>query len=129
VERDRRRSGGEQGQASVELALCVPVVVVLLLAVVQVGLLVVDQVAVVQAAREGARRASVDPDADVVRRAALGGRLVPGRTVVGVERLGGNPPMARVTVRHRAATDVPLVGGLLPDVELVGAATMAVEGR
>ena len=121
--------GGERGQASVELALCLPVVAVLLLVVVQAGLVVADQVAVVQAAREGARRAAVDPDPAAARHAALGGRLVPGQTTVSVERLGGRPPLARVTVRHRAATEVPLVGGLLPDVELASAATMAVEGR
>ncbi len=121
--------GGERGQASVELALCLPVVAVLLLVVVQAGLVVADQVAVVQAAREGARRATVDPDPAAARRAALGGRLVPGRTTVSVDRLAGRPPLARVTVRHRAATEVPLVGGILPDVELASAATMAVEER
>ncbi len=126
--RGRRCSGGEQGQASVELALCLPVVAVLLLLVVQAGLVVADQVAVVQGAREGARRASIDPDPSAARRAALGGRLVPARTVVSVERWGGTPPMARVTVRHRAATEVPVVGGLLPDVDLEASATMAVEG-
>jgi len=124
----RRGTPGEHGQASVELALCLPVVAVLLLLVVQAGLVVADQVTVVQGAREGARRASVDPDPAAARRAALGGRLVPGRTAVSVDRLAGRPALVRVTVRHRAATDVPLVGALLPDVELVGSATMAVEG-
>lgn len=121
-------SSGEQGQASVELALCLPVVAVLLLLVVQAGLVVADQVAVVQGAREGARRATVDPDPTAVRDAALAGRLVPARTVVRVERLAGTPPLAQVTVRHRAATDVPLVGRLLPDVDLEASATMAIEG-
>ncbi|MEO5679565.1 MAG: TadE/TadG family type IV pilus assembly protein [Acidimicrobiales bacterium] len=111
-----------------ELALCLPVVAVLLLLVVQAGMVVVDQVAVVQAAREGARRASVDPDPGAVQRAALGGRLGPGRTTVRVERLPGRPPLARVEVRHRAATDVPIVGRLIPDVDLAASATMMVEG-
>ena len=121
--------GGEHGQASVELALCLPVVAVLLLVVVQAGLVVADQLAVVQGAREGARRASVDPDPAAAGRAVLGGRLVPSRTAVRVDRLAGKPALARVTVRHRAATDVPLVGGLLPDVDLAASATMAIEGR
>ena len=120
--------GGERGQASVELALCLPVVGLLLLVVVQAGLLVVDQVAVVQGAREGARRSSVDPDPAGARRAALGGRLHPGRTEIRVERLEGRPPLARVTVRHRAPTDVPIVGRLLPEVDLVASSTMAIEG-
>ncbi len=123
-----QRGTGAAGQASVELALCLPVVAMLLLLVVQAGLVVADQVAVVQAAREAARRASVDPDPDAARRAALGGRLVPGRTTVTVERIAGSPERARATIRHRAATDVPVVGRLLPDVELTASATMAVEG-
>ena len=120
--------GGQHGQASVELALCLPVVAVLLLLVVQAGLVVADQVAVVQGAREAARRASVDPDPEAVRRAALGGRLVPARTTVSLARIPGRPELARATVRHRGATDVPIVGRLLPDIELTAAAVMAIEG-
>ena len=116
------------GQASVELALCLPVVAALLLLVVQAGLVVADQVAVVQAAREAARRASVDPDPEAARRAALGGRLVPGRTTVTVQRVAGRPATTRATIRHLAATEVPVVGPLLPDLELTAEATMAVEG-
>jgi len=126
--RPARRHGPDGGQASVELALCLPVVAVLLLVVVQAGLLVADQVAVVQAAREAARRASVDPDPEAARRAALGGRLVPGRTTVAVYRLPGGPDLVRATIRHRAATDVPIVGRVVPDIELGASATMAVEG-
>ena len=121
------RPGRNAGQATVELALCLPVVATLLLLVVQAGLVVADQVAVVQAAREAARRASVDPDPEAARGAALGGRLLAARTTVTVERLGGHPVLARVTVRHRAATDVPVVGPLLPDIDLAAAAVMAVE--
>ena len=117
----------EGGQASVELALCLPVVAVLLLLVVQAGVVVSDQVAVVQAAREAARRASVDPDPDAAQRAALGGRMVPGRTAVTLERVAGRPDLARVTVRHRGVTDVPIVGRLIPDVELSASAVMAIE--
>lgn len=134
-QRGRRERAGESaaqgrggGQATVELALCLPVVALLLLLVVQAGLVVADQVAVVQGAREGARRASVDPDPDGPRRAVLGGRLTAARTSVTTERLPGPPSVARVTVRHRAATEVPLVGPLLPDVELTASAAMAVEG-
>lgn len=105
-----------------------PVVAVLLLVVVQAGLVVADQVAVVQGAREGARRASVDPDPEAARRAARSGRLSASRSEVVVERLPGRPTLARVVVRHQAATDVPLVGPLLPDVELTASAAMAVEG-
>ena len=100
----------------------------LLLLVVQAGLVVADQVAVVQAAREAARRASVDPDPEAARRAVLGGRLVAARTTVTVDRVAGRPELARATIRHWATTDVPVVGRLLPDVELIASAAMAVEG-
>ena len=53
---------GERGQATVEFALLLPVLVLALLAVLQVAFVVRDQVAVVHAAREAARAASVDPD-------------------------------------------------------------------
>ena len=52
----------ERGQATVEFALVMPLIVFGLLAILQVGLVVRDQVAVIHAAREAARAASVDPD-------------------------------------------------------------------
>ena len=54
----RRRLDG--GQSTVELALCLPVVLMALLFVVQVGLVVRDQIRTVQAAREAARSAAVE---------------------------------------------------------------------
>jgi hypothetical protein len=111
----------------VELALTLPLVVVLLLLVVQAGLLVTDQVAVVQGARDAARRAAVDRDAGAARRAALQGRLDPGRTDVQVEEVPGDPPLVRATVVLRAATDVPIVGPLLPDVALRATTAMVSE--
>ncbi len=110
-----------------ELALCLPLILVLLLAVVQVGVLVVDRLAVAQAAREAARRAAVDPDPAAIRQAALGGGLAPDRLQVLV---GPRPPpggLVEVRVRYRAATDVPLVGPLLASVEFEARAAMAVE--
>jgi Flp pilus assembly protein TadG len=53
---------GEPGQATVEFALVLPLLVLAMLALVQVALLVRDHLAVVQAAREAVREASVDPD-------------------------------------------------------------------
>lgn len=53
----------ERGQSSIEFALIVPVVFVLLLLAAQVGVLIVGQVSVTHAAREVARSLAVDPDA------------------------------------------------------------------
>ena len=119
---------GEQGQAAVELALILPLVFALLLALVQVGLVVRDQVLVVHAAREAAREAAVDPSTERARAAAVAGSgLDAGRLSVDVAGRGG--PGSRVTVRlrYRAATDVPLAGSLLGDLELSARAAMRVE--
>src|SRR3546814_8222662 len=68
--RGARRWQAQGGQASVELALLLPVVVFLLLAVLQVGLLARDLVLVTHASREAARAAATDPDPTAAEAAA-----------------------------------------------------------
>ncbi len=122
------RSRRDRGQSTVELALVLPVVVMLALAVVQVGLVVRDQIRVVHAAREGARAAAVSAEeqvaaAAVERNGGLSGDRVSvstrGRGVVGSD--------VTVVVEYRAPTDLPLVGPLVPDLVLTARATMRVE--
>ena len=67
-----RRAGAERGQATVELALCLPIVLFVLGALVEIGLIAADQVRLWHAAREAARIAVVDPDPATARRAAEG---------------------------------------------------------
>ena len=118
----------DRGQATVELALGLPVVMVGILLVVQVGLVVADQVRTVHAAREAVRVAAVDDRRPEAREAALrAAGLAPGRTVVEVGGRGPPGSRVRVVVRYRAPTDVPLAGALLPDVTVRAAATMRVE--
>ena len=122
---ERRR---ERGQATVEAALVLPVVVLLLLAVVQVGLLVRADVLVTHAAREAARAAAVDSDPQAAAHAAaLATTLDAHRMQVHVEGRRGPGSRVRVDVTYRAPTDVPLVGGLIGDVTLHASATMRVE--
>ena len=122
----RRR--GDAGQAAVELALVLPLVVALLLAAVQVGLIVRDQVLVVHAAREAAREAAVDPDPAAARRAAVDGSgLRASRLRVTLTGRGAPGSRVRVEVRYRAATDVPLVGAALGELTLTSVVTMRVE--
>ena len=124
----RPRTWGDGGQAAVELALVLPLVVLVLLAVVQVGLVVRDQVLVVHAAREAAREAAVEPAPDAARRAALAGSgLRADRLAVDVSGRGGAGTRVRVQVRYRTPTQVPLVGTALGDVDLEATATMRVE--
>lgn len=118
----------DEGQATVEFALGLPLIVLAMLFVVQVGLVVRDQVRTLHAAREGARSAAVDTRTDAARRAALDGAgFAGGRTEVRVSGRGGAGTRVTVFVAYRAATDVPLVGALLPDIEVRGDATMRVE--
>jgi Flp pilus assembly protein TadG len=125
VKESRRGSGG---QAAVELALALPLLVVLLLALVQLGLLVRDQVLVVHAAREAVRQAAVDPAPDAAQRAASASSgLALGRLEVSLSGRGGPGTRVRASVRYRAPTDVPLVGAALGDIDLRASATMRVE--
>jgi len=120
--------GREGGQATVEVALLLPLLALLLLAVVQVGLVVRDQVLVTHAAREAARAAAVDPQVAVAREGAEAAtRLDPDR--LSVELSGSTEPGGRltVTVRYRVPTAVPLAGALIGDRTLVAEATMRVE--
>ena len=110
--RPRRLDGG---QATVELALALPFVAVLLLAVVQVLLVAHAQALVEHAAREAARAAAVGDDA---------GALGPQGTIT-LRQLDGG--LVEATVRQRFATDVPLVGALVADLDLVGRATFRQE--
>jgi len=123
-----RAGADDDGQAAVELVLVLPLLVLLLLGMVQVGLVVRDQVLVTHAAREEAREAAVDPAPAGVRRAALSAApLESGR--LSVVMSAAEPDTARVGVRlsYRSSTDLPLVGVLLPDVHLDARASMRKE--
>lgn len=128
----RRRTGagpGQRGQATVEVALALPVVVLVLLLVIQVALVARTQIAVVNAAREGARVAAVDPDpgaAEVAARGAPG--LAPEGTRVSTSSRGPVGSTVAVTVAYRSRTDVPLVGPLVGQPVLTATVSMRVEG-
>jgi hypothetical protein len=122
--RARRGGTNQHGQATVELAFLLPLIVLALLAVVQIGLVVRDQMGVVHAAREAARTASVDRNPDAAVRAAH--RTLPNAEV----DVGPRPRVGdeiRVTVRYRSITSLPLVGALMPDPDLHASAAMRVE--
>jgi hypothetical protein len=100
----RERVGRDRGQAAVELALALPVVVAVTLGLVQVLAVAADQLAVELAAR----RAAVPLDPLGVSATTAAGRVT-------------------VTVTYTSRTDVPLIGALIGDVELRADVTMAVE--
>jgi len=106
------------------LALVLPVVVLLLLAVIQVALVGRDQLATVHAARVAARVAAVEPNGARVK--ASVDRAMPGARV----EIGPRPEVGgllEIVVVYRSITALPLVGPLMPDPELRVRATMRVE--
>lgn len=122
------RRGGERGQSTVELALALPVVAIMALALVQVGLVVHARLMTAHAAREAARVVAVTNDPGAAAGAARdAARLDPTRMRVDVA--GGAPGTdVTVTVTYRAPTEVPVVGALLDDVVMVDSVTMRAEG-
>jgi hypothetical protein len=123
-----RQVAADSGQATVELALALPLLMVLLLAVVQVGLVVRAQVLVTHAAREAARAAAVDADPAAPVEAAEGASsLDPSRMTVASSGRAGAGSHVTVVVTYHFITDVPIVGALVGDVTLAGEATMRVE--
>ena len=118
----------ERGQTTVEFALVIPVLALILGVLVEVGMLVADQARLWHAAREAARVAAVDPDEqhqlDAARDSGLQGLEMvtfpdPAR------RVQGEPVEVRLT--YVPEGDVPLVGKLFERVELTSSATMRIE--
>ena len=111
----------DRGQAVVEFAIALPLVVVLVLGVVQVAVIVRDQLAIELAAREGARAAAVSatPAASAAAEAdaATGLEPIETATVVGTHTV-------TVTVRHTTRSRVPLLGLMIGDVALDASVAM-----
>jgi len=97
---------------------------IFLLGIVQLVVIVRDQLAVQLAARDAARAAAVAaPSAAAAQGAA--DRAITLRPLNVATNSSGT--MVTVTVSHVSATDVPLIGALLPDVTVAASATMALE--
>ena len=117
----------ERGQATVELALALPVVLLALALVVQVALLARDRVAVVHAARAAARAAVVEPTVGAATRAARssGGALSAASVQLDGDLMTGGLLGVTVTARPTA---VPLVGYVVAGVQLRERLVVLVEG-
>jgi hypothetical protein len=114
--------GRERGQATVELALALPLICLMVLVVVQAGLVVRDQVLLVHAAREGARVAAIDGDhARALAAAGDATALQPERLSGSVTRHGD---LITVELRYRSPIVVPVLRRARTDVTLVAVVTM-----
>ena len=107
-----------------------PLLLIVTLALVQVGLIVRDRLVLADAARAGAREAAVTDDAgrirDAVDRAAAA--LDTGRLDVEVDRAGGRGTPVTVSVGYADPASIPAVAWLFPGtIHLDAAATMRQE--
>jgi len=109
------RNGDERGSAALEFALVLPLLLVLTLAMVQVGLIVRDSVVLTAAARAGAREAAVTADDTRVRSAV--DDAAPGLDATGVHvtitRSSRGDP-ADVSLAYDDPIRVPFVSWLFP---------------
>ena len=120
---------GDQGQSTVEFALVLPLVVLVVLFIVQAGLVVRDQLLVSHAAREAARAASVS-DSDRLGAARMAarqaGNLAAERVSATTTMVDGDASV-RVLISYRSVTGIPIIGSLVPDIDLESTVVMRVE--
>jgi Flp pilus assembly protein TadG len=96
--------------------LLLPILLVILLAVAQVGVIARDRLLLSQAARAGAREAAITESEDEIRQAAL--RAAPGlasdRLELAVARDGGRGTPVTVSAAYEVPVASILAGWLLP---------------
>lgn len=129
-ERDKSPQSDESGQATVEFALCLPLILFLLIALVQVGLIAREQILLTHAAREAVRRMAVDDwgGASTDQVAAAAG-LDAKRLVIRIHRPDKSSDKVMAQLSYRSPVRVVLVGRVLGEVRLSSQAAMRHEGR
>ena len=114
----------ERGQSLVEFAIVLPILLIILAGVLDLGRLYYAYVAVTDAAAEGAAYAAIWPDEydEMFERAqdATGGMVVlePGSVEVDYETSGSGDPIS-VTVSYSHTLATPLMNVIVPDGRLV----------
>ena len=114
-----------RGQAAVELALVMPVVVVFMLLILQVGLVVREQIALIHACGAAARAASIADSPDDAAHFVLAASSVGDGANIAVTTKDG---MVTVDVVINHPTDLAIVGFFLPDLTLRASATYQLQG-
>jgi Flp pilus assembly protein TadG len=114
----------------VEFALVLPLILVMTLAVVEVGLLVKDRIVLQGSARAGARQAAVSGDDQTIREEVVEAApsLDPSKLEVDVSRDGGVGTAVTVTVAYHDSVVIPVVAWLFPaTIDLSASAVMRQE--
>ncbi len=120
------RGRGERGSAVVEFALLLPILLILLMALVQVGVLARDRLLLAQASRAGAREAAITDVQGDIEDAAAGAApgLDRGRLQVTIARAGTRGQPVTVSLAYDVPIAAVLAGWLFPSsVSLDAAAT------
>ncbi len=100
---------GTEGASSVEFALLLPVLVMLLTGIIQLGMAYSNYISITHAAREGARLAAVDRYSDgVVRERAY--PVVPDSVSLSFPHGNAHGEEAVVTVTYTKRIDIPFWG-------------------
>lgn len=118
----------DRGQATLEVALLVPVIALLLAVIVGVGAVAGKKAQLELAAREAVRIAAVDPDTARIRYAAerIGFEDVEMQVSPDADRRVSGEPIT-VSLSYRPLTTTPLVGDLFSTLVLEATATMRIE--
>ena len=122
------KSKREQGQALVEFAMVLPILVLLVVGMMQFGLLFHEYLLVNHAAREGARVATLGgSDAEIVAAVNTAAASASNTTIVPSARVRG--AQVTITVTKQVALITPLFNALFPQnpVPVSGTSIMRVE--
>lgn len=117
----QRHNFSDGGQATVELAVVLPFIVLLAAALIQCGLIVGDQLAVWNAARNAARAASVSPDPQLSAEQAANDAVALRPLQVTLTTLDD---VISAHVAYIDPTDLPFIGLLFPSITLEATVTM-----
>jgi Flp pilus assembly protein TadG len=118
----------QRGQATLELALVLPIVAVVIGGLVETAMVAGDQLRLWHAAREAARVAVVDSDPSAAQRTIAEQGFAEAEVDVtpsATARLQGEP--LTVSVGYRRPARVPVIGRIFNGLELRARATMRIE--
>lgn len=122
---------GDEGQATVEFALVLPLIVISLLLLMQVLVIVLAHVQVVNAARNGVRAAAVSAQPSqtaesVALRSLAGTTDGRARSDISVQTTT-DARWVTVTVTQHLVTDLPIIGRFISDLDISSHFSMLLE--
>lgn len=114
----------ENGQSTVEFAMVIPVIVVFILLIIQVGIVVRQKILVTNSSREAARILSVENNSG---RASNKVKEIIKDADVKISRPSKQGEYLTVIVSDVVESNLPILGMLVPDVTVKSKTTMRVE--